>query len=122
IRVQRDVLGGSSNIGGIATAVVRQGDADAVTGGVDYNIRWARNLFNWNGTWMATHAPFGAQTRNGFGGVTNLDYIGKHVEFQSNLGHISRGFRITDFGFLTNSRIDKTVVSLTFFLKQPDPW
>lgn len=121
-RVQRDLLGGSSNVGAIATAVVRERDADAVTGGIDYNIRWARNLFNWNGVWMGTRAPSGAATHNGFGGVTNLDYIGKHVEFTSNVGHISPSFRNTDLGFLMNSRVDKTDADVAFVLRQPDPW
>ena len=121
-RVQRDVLGGSSNVGALATAVVRQHDADAVTGGIDYNIRWARNLFNWNGVWMGTRAPFGAATRAGFGGVTNLGYIGKHLEFNNNIAFISRDFRITDLGFLTNSRVDKTDFDVAVVLKQPDPW
>jgi hypothetical protein len=120
--VQRDILGGSSNVGGVATAVVRERDADAVTGGIDYNIRWARNLFNWNGTWMGTRAPFATGTRNGFGGVTNLDYIGKHVEVNSNIAHISPAFRITDLGFLTQSRVNKTDADVALVLRQPDPW
>ena len=123
-RVQRDILGGSSNVGGVATAVVRERDADAITGGIDYNIRWARNLFNWNGTWMGTRAPAapGTPTRSGFGGVTNLDYIGKHLELQSNVAHITPNFRITDLGFLTNSRVDKTDANVTLVVRQPDPW
>ena len=52
-RLQRDILGGSSNLGAIATAVVREQDADALTGGVDYNLRWGRNLFTWDGHWVA---------------------------------------------------------------------
>ena len=120
-RVQRD-LGGSSNVGGVATAVVRERDADAITGGIDYNIRWARNLFNWNGAWMGTRAPAAGGARAGFGGVTNLDYIGKHVEVQSNVAHVSPDFQITDLGFLANSRVDKTDAQGTFVLRQPDPW
>jgi hypothetical protein len=122
VRLQRDILGGTSNVGVLGTSVVRERDADALTGGIDYNIRWARNLFNWNGTWMGTRAPVGATTRDGFGGVTNLDYIGKHVEFNSNLAHITPDFRITDLGFLTNSRVDKTDADVAFVLRQPDPW
>jgi hypothetical protein len=121
-RVQRDILGGSSNVGGVATAVVRERDADAVTGGIDYNIRWARNLFNWNGTWMGTRAPFADGTRNGFGGVTNLDYIGKHLELNSNIAHITPNFRINDLGFLTQSRVNKTDADVGFVVRQPDPW
>ncbi len=121
-RVQRDILGGTSNVGGVATAVVRERDADAITAGIDYNIRWARNLFNWNGAWMGTRAPFADGTRNGFGGVTNLDYIGKHVEVGSNVAHITPNFRITDLGFLTQSRVNKTDADVALTVRQPDPW
>jgi hypothetical protein len=121
-RLQRDILRGSSNIGGLVTGVVRDKDVDAYTGGIDYNIRWARNLFAWNGTWMGTRAPFPDRIRNGFGGVTNLDYVGKHVEVNSNFAYISPNFRLTDLGFLMNSRVDKTDFDGTFVLRQPDPW
>ena len=40
-----------------ATSVVRDGDADAFTGGGDYNIRWNSNRYVWNGHWLGTHAP-----------------------------------------------------------------
>jgi hypothetical protein len=120
-RVQRDVLGGSSNVGGMATATMRERDADAVSGGVDYNIRWARNLFVWNGLWMATRAPFADGLRTGFGGATNFDYVGKHLEFGNNFGHISPNFRNTDLGFLT-TRVDKSDYDGTLILRQPDPF
>jgi hypothetical protein len=120
-RLQRDILGGSSNVGAIATAVVRERDADALTGGVDYNIRWDRNLFVWNGHWMGTRAPVAERTRMGFGGATNFDYVGKYVEVDNNFGHISPDFRNTDLGFLT-SRVDKTDYDGAFILRQPDPW
>jgi hypothetical protein len=120
-RVQRDILSGSSNVGGIATAVVRERDDDAFTGGVDYNIRWDRNLFVWNGHWMGTHAPFSDGMRSGFGGATNLDYVGKYVEVDNNFGHISPNYRNTDLGFLLPSRVDKTDFDTAFILRQPDP-
>ncbi len=120
-RVQRDVLGGSSNVGGMVTGTLRERDADAVTGGVDYNIRWARNLFVWNGLWMATRAPFADGLRTGFGGATNFDYVGKHLEFGNNFGHISPNFRNIDLGFLT-TRVDKSDYDGTLILRQPDPF
>lgn len=42
-RLQRDLGGGVSTIGAIGTAVVRDQDADAFTGGIDYNFRWNRD-------------------------------------------------------------------------------
>ena len=57
-RLQRDILSGSSNVGAIATAVVREGDANAFTGGGDYNLRWNRNRWAFQGHWAGTRAPF----------------------------------------------------------------
>ena len=57
VRLQRDVNKGTSNIGAIFTGVFREQDADAFTGGVDYNLRWDRNRVVWNGHWAVTRAP-----------------------------------------------------------------
>jgi hypothetical protein len=120
-RVQRDVLDGTSNIGAIATAVVREKDLDAFTGGGDYNIRWDRNLYTVNGHWVASHAPIDGLHRNGFAGLTNFDYGGKHLGYSAHVDHISEHFRNTDLGFL-NGRVDKTNVSGGVRASQPDPW
>src|SRR5262245_44418436 len=56
-RLQRDLLNGTSNVGAIATSVVRERDVDAFTGGPDYNIRWHRNLYRLSGQWVMTYAP-----------------------------------------------------------------
>ena len=120
-RLQRDILGGTSNVGAVGTAVVRERDADAFTGGVDYTVRWGRNRWVWNGAWMGTRAPLAGGQRSGFGGVNNFDYVGKYVEVDSNFGHFSPNFRNTDLGFFT-SRINKTDMDGTFILRQPDPW
>ena len=120
-RVQRDIRGGSSNVGAIATAVVRERDQDAFTGGVDYNIRWSRNLFAWNGHWVGTRAPFADGKRTGFGGVTRFNYFGKYVGVLGFFRHKGRNFRNTDLGF-TRGRVDETIVAPRVTLRQPDPW
>ena len=43
-RLQRDIAG-TSNVGVIGTAVVREKDLDAFVGGVDGTLRWSRNRF-----------------------------------------------------------------------------
>ena len=120
-RVQRNILGGTSNVGAIATAVVREGDADAVTGGIDYNFRWGQNLFQLDGHWVGTRAPFADGLRTGFGGVTRFFYFGKYVGVDAHLDHFSPNFRNTDLGF-KSGRVDKTDANGVFFLRQPDPW
>ena len=120
-RLQRDILGGSSNVGAIATAVVREQDADAFTGGVDYLFRWSRNRLIWQGHWVGTRAPFADGKRTGFGGATQFIYFGKYVGFNTHLDHFSPSFRNTDLGFKFG-RVDKTNATARFTLRQPDPW
>ncbi len=120
-RIQRDIMGGSSNVGAIATAVIREGDADAATGGIDYKIRWDRNRFEWNGHWAVTRAPGPGGMATGFGGVSNFGWNGKHFEFNVHVDHLGRDFRVTDLGFLF-TRIDRSNVNLGLGVKQPDPW
>jgi hypothetical protein len=120
-RVQRDVLRGSSNVGAIATAVLREGDADAFTGGGDFNIRWGGNRYAWNGHWVGTRAPIDGTVRDGFGGVTNFGYSGKHVGVNGHYDHVGSTFRNADLGFL-NSRVNKHEINGGLNLNQPDPW
>ena len=61
-RVQKDLFSGSSNIGGLGTAVIREGDVDAYTGSVDYSLRWSQNKYTWNGQWSGTRS--GVQRRD----------------------------------------------------------
>ncbi len=120
-RVQRDILGGSSNVGAIGTAVVREQSTDAFTGGVDYNIRWKQNRYTWDGHWVGTRAPFGSELRTGFGGMTRFNYNGKYLSVNGATDHFGRDFRNTDLGFL-NGRNNKTRLEGGFNLNHPDPW
>jgi hypothetical protein len=67
------VLGGSSNVGVLATGVVRDQADDAFTGGFDYNLRWDQNRMNWNGHWAATRAPGDEGLQTSGGGVMNFN-------------------------------------------------
>jgi hypothetical protein len=122
VRIQRDVRNGTSNIGGIVTGVVREGDRGAYTGGFDYNLRWDRNRVSWNGQWAATRA---ASTTDGLatsgGGVTNFAFTRKHYAFNGHFDHIGRDFRVNDLGFL-RTRVNRTETDGSVVLEQPDPW
>ena len=120
-RMQRDILGATSNVGAIATAVVREKDLDAFSGGGDFNIRWNKNLYNFNGHWVATHAPIDGVKRTDFGGASNIDFIGKHFGFTGHFDHFGKNFRNTDLGFLSG-RVNKNWLYGGLRLSQPDPW
>jgi hypothetical protein len=120
-RVQRDLRAATSTIGAIGTAVVRDGDADAFTAGIDYNFRWDRNQYQWDGHWIGTHAPIAGQQENGIGGATRFNFGSKHFNYFGHLDHFSRRFRNTDIGFLS-SRVNKTAMRGGLGAGQPDPW
>jgi hypothetical protein len=120
-RLQRDILNGSSNVGGIVTAVIRERSHNAFTGGGDFNIRWSSNRYVWNGHWLGTHAPISGVMKNGFGGVTNFSYSGKVLGINGHYDHVGTSFRNADLGFL-GSRTNKNEVNGGINLNHPDPW
>lgn len=119
-RLQRDTFA-ASNVGLIGTAVIRDEDLDAFTGGIDHNFRWAQNRLTLNGHWLATHAPIEDVLRTDYGGANNVTYAGKHVSLSGHVDHFGRDFRNNDLGFLT-SRTNKNEANGGFTIIQPDPW
>ena len=119
-RVQKDILGGSSNVGGVGTAVVRDGDTDAYTGGVDYTVRWSKNRFTVNGLWAGSRAAIDGVMQTGFGGLTNFNFNSKHVSLFGHYDYFDDTYKISDLGFF-NGRNNKTQINAGFNLMQPDP-
>jgi hypothetical protein len=120
VRIQRD-LRGSSNIGAIASGVVREKTDDAFTGGVDYNFRWNRTRDYFNGHWVGTHAAVpDVGVRSGFGGVMNVGFDRKHANGGAHFDHFGTNFRVSDIGFL-RTRTDRNRVDANVEVGQPDP-
>ena len=119
-RVQKDIRGGSSNIGGHATAVLREADVDAYTGSFDYSLRWGSNKYSWGGQASATRSAIDGVMETGFGYITNFNYNSKHVGFFGHYDYFDDTFKNNDIGFFF-SRNNKTNVSGGFNLSQPDP-
>ncbi len=120
-RLQRNILGGSSNIGLIGTAVVREKDLNAYTGGVDADLRWSQNRYRLSNFWVLTRAPIAGELQSGFAGFTRFSFVSRNLELRALFDHISRNFRNTDAGFLV-TRVNKTQVRPRITLIQPDPW
>ena len=121
VRIQRDVLNGTSNVGAMATGVIREQLDDAFTGGLDYNLRWNRNRANFNGHWVVTRAPGIGGVRTSGAGVTNVTYSSKHLNVGGHYDHIGRDFRVNDIGFL-RSRANRNQVNGYLEVGNPDPW
>lgn len=119
VRAQRDVRGGS-NVGVIATGVLRERSQDAVTGGFDYNIRWDQNRTRFDGHWVATRAPGAGGVKTSGGGVTNFNVSRKHWNVGVHADHFGRDFRVNDIGFF-RSRTNRNDVNASVEVGQPDP-
>ena len=119
-RVQKDILGGSSNVGGLFTGVMRENDFDAYTSSMDYTLRWNQNKFNWNGQWAGTRSAIDGEMKNGFGGVTNFNYSSKHFGGFGHYDYFNSTFKNSDLGFFGN-RNNKTQVNGGVFVSDPDP-
>ncbi len=120
-RVQRDIFASSSNVGLVATGVVR-GDKqlDAFTGGPDYNLRWNKNRFNVNGHVIATHAPIDGRVADAYGHVQNFNFSAKRMNAFAHFDHFDKNFRNSDIGFL-GSRPDKNALNGGATYLRPDP-
>src|SRR5687767_5579296 len=119
-RLQKDIRGGSSNLGGHATAVLRENDFDAYTGSFDYSLRWGSNKYSWSGQLSGTRSAISSVMETGFGGITNFNYSSKHFGFFGHYDYFDDTFKNNDLGFFF-SRNNKTNVSGGFNLSQPDP-
>ena len=119
-RVQKDLFGGSSNVGGLFTGVMREKDFDAYTGSIDYSLRWNSNKYNWNGQWSGTRSAIGGEMKTGFGGVTNFSYSSKHLGVFGHYDYFNDTYKNSDLGFFGN-RNNKTQVNFGVNLMQPDP-
>jgi hypothetical protein len=121
MRLQRDILSGSSNIGGLITGVTREKSDDAYTAGLDYNLRWDENRAVLNGHWAATHAPDDDDgVRTSGGGTTNLTFARKHWSTFTHYDRFGRDFRINDIGFF-RARVNRNELNGGISLEQPDP-
>ena len=118
-RIQRDIHG-SSNIGAIATGVIREKMDDAFTAGFDYNLRWSRNRNFVNGHWVGTHAPGPDGVKDGFGGIANAGFSRKHINANSHFDHFDTDFNVNDIGFL-RTRTNRNRLDGGFEAGQPDP-
>jgi hypothetical protein len=119
-RVQKDILKGSSNIGGLVTGVLREKDFDAFTASTDFTLRWGRNKYSWNGQWSGTRSAISGEMKTGFGGVTNFNYNSKHLSGFAHYDYFNRTFKNSDLGFFF-SRNNKTSAFGGVNLSNPDP-
>lgn len=105
-RVQQDILGGNSNVGLLITALNRDGAPSAYTGGVDWNIRWRKNTYEFSGQVAGSRVEHLNVTRqNGYGTTIKLAKTSGWLIGRLLFEGFSPGFNPNDLGYLERANL-----------------
>jgi hypothetical protein len=115
VRLRKDVLE-NSNVGMIATAVSQQGRLPAVTGGLDWNIKFANNEYRIDGFLAGSRTATGREQReDGTAGKAGFYKDGgEHWRWSMTGDFTSRKFYINDMGYFRRPNDHGVVAELIF--------
>lgn len=122
IRLKQDVLE-NSNIGLIATNVSRDGKLPAVTGGLDWNLRFFDSIYRIDGFLASSHtATTDTIVQNANGGyvsgpagrITLSKEGGEHWRWSLDYDFTTKGFNVDDIGYFRRPNDHGTLDNLTY--------
>ena len=118
-RINRDVLRGNSRVGVITTAVNRQSSNAAYVGGLDWDLKFAKERYQIGGTLAASQAGKLDARKSGY--LTHLEFRkrGGWLRFDTDFRALSPGFEINDLGYRQRSDIVEWNYDLTIRKEQP---
>ena len=99
-RVTQDILGGSSKVGLMTTAVHRRDAACAYVGSVDWDLKFHKDIYNVTGTLVGSQAGEPDERGNGYISHLEFDKRGGWAEVEVGSSAISPGLNVNDLGFL----------------------
>ena len=118
-RVNQDVLKGNSVIGLIMTAVNRKDSNSAYVGGLDWDVKFAEEKFQFTGTFAASHAGKQEGRRSGYLAHVELDKHGGWLRGETNFRMLSPDLEINDLGFLRRANMMEWNYDLTVRKEKP---
>ena len=122
VRLKQDILE-NSNVGMIVTNVSRNGILPAVTGGLDWNVRFLNSVYRVDGFLAASHTTTadpivqnvdGSYHEGPAGRVTINKEGGPHWRWSLDYDFTTKGFNVDDIGFFRRPNDRGTVNSLTY--------
>jgi len=119
-RVKQDFFDGSSQIGLMATALSRDGAADAYSGGLDWNLKWHDNGYSFWGHLAGSRATVDDERRSGFGNMAVLSKTSGWLRGDIWWEAFSRDFQVNDLGY--QWRNDYYNGWLWIQLRKEEPW
>jgi len=122
IRLKQDVLE-NSNVGMIVTNVSRDGTLPAVTGGLDWNLRFLNSVYRIDGFLAASRTTTadpivqnadGSYHSGPAGRVTLNKEGGQHWRWSLDYDFTSKGFNVNDMGYFRRPNDHGSVNTLTY--------
>ncbi len=98
-RVKQDVLKGNSNIGLIMTTVNRQASHSAYVGGLDWDLKFAKDRYQITGTVAASQAGELDARKSGYLAHLEIDKHGGWLRFDTDFRALSPDLEINDLGY-----------------------
>ena len=98
-RIKQDILRGNSNVGLITTAVNRRDSNTAYVGGVDWDLRFADDMYQITGTLAASQTGKLNARKSGYAALLEFDKRGGWLRGETNVEAFSPGFEMNDLGF-----------------------
>lgn len=98
-RVTQDVLAGNSHVGIITTAVNRQSSTSAYTGGLDWDLKLAKERYQFTGILAVSHAGKMDNRQSGYLAHLEFDKHGGWLRFDTDVRVLSPDLEINDLGF-----------------------
>ena len=98
-RVTQDVLAGNSRIGVITTAVNRQASHSAYAGGLDWDLKFAKERYQLTGVLAASHAGEMDNRKSGYIAHLEFDKRGGWLRLDTDFRALSPDLEINDLGY-----------------------
>ena len=118
-RVNQDVLKGNSVVGLIMTAVNRQDSNSAYVGGLDWDLKFAEEKFQFTGTLAGSQAGKQEERKSGYLAHIEVDKHGGWLRGETNFKLLSPDLEINDIGFLRRSDMLEWNYDLTVRKEKP---
>ena len=102
-RINQDVLKGNSRVGLITTAVNRRNSNAAYVGGLDWDLKFAKERFQITGTVAASQAGQLDKRKSGYLAHLEFDKRGGWLTLDTDFRALSPNLEINDLGFRRRS-------------------
>ena len=118
-RLKQSILKGSSTVGLITTAVNRRDSNSAYVGGIDWDLRFANDMYQITGTVAGSRAGELDARKSGYVALLEFDKRGGWLRGETNVQIFSPDFEMNDLGFRWRADMVEWSYYLTANQEQP---